>query len=197
MNLLLRRLVLRLLRFSALVLPEILTLLLSHGFPPSTRDDDGNTALHLFAERKDLASCKALVEGGADPTMTCKSIGMQNNALHQATIKGDARMVQLLLGASSSSWEGPIFDTQAIAVSEFLLNEEEMAQYYSEEEDSGRPETGPAWETAWYQGLESHQYPNVLSEYGDDVYESYWEAWLEEAWPGFWVWDALVPKQLC
>ena len=29
---------------------------------------------------------------------------MQNNALHQATTKGDVRMIRLLLGASSPFW---------------------------------------------------------------------------------------------
>ena len=83
-------------------------------------------------------------------------------------------------GASSSSWEGPISDTQAVAVSDYLLNEQETAQDFSEEDEPGRPELGPAWEVAWYHGLHSHQYPRDLGGYGDDGYESYWEAWLDE-----------------
>ena len=83
-------------------------------------------------------------------------------------------------GPSSSSWEGPISDTHAVAVSEYLLNEQKTAQYLSEEEESDVPEAGPAWEVTWYQGIPSHQYLRDMRGYGAEVYESFWKAWLDE-----------------
>ena len=46
--------------------------------------------------------------------------------------------------ASSSSWEELITDTQALAVSDYLLNEQETKQYYSEEEEeTSKDANGP------------------------------------------------------
>lgn len=82
----------------------IVRLLLNNGADVNAQDLAGRAPIHLAvgAGLCDLATL--LLESGADPTMTRKSTGMQNNALHHATIKGDIRMLQLLLKFSSSSW---------------------------------------------------------------------------------------------
>ena len=83
-------------------------------------------------------------------------------------------------GASSPSWEGPISDTQAVALSDHLLTVQEEAAFFSDEEEQQGPDIGPSWETAWFYGFESDQYPANLRSYGPEAYEAYWETWLEE-----------------
>ena len=100
--------------------------------------------------------------------------------------------------ASSGSWEGPITDSQAAAVSDYLLNEQETKQDYSEEEEEPSkdpnglyinmeiktqvPESGPSWESLPAQ-LSSHEYPRDLEGYvvsGESAYDAYWQTWLAE-----------------
>ena len=55
-------------------------------------------------------------------------------------------------GASSSSWEKPITDSQAVEMSDYLLTEQEAQEYLSENNDSDpeQPDIGPAWEHMWF-----------------------------------------------
>ena len=55
-------------------------------------------------------------------------------------------------GASSSSWEGPISNTQAVALSDHLLTVQEEAAFFSDEEEPQGPDIGPSWQTAWFYG---------------------------------------------
>ena len=100
-------------------------------------------------------------------------------ALGEGTGAANSATTMQHTGALSSSWEGPISDTQAIALSDHLLTEQEEAAFFSEEEQK-RPDIGPSWETAWYQGFESYQYPADLRLYGPEAYAAYWETWLDE-----------------
>ena len=86
-------------------------------------------------------------------------------------------------GPASSSWEVPITDSQAVAISDHILIEQENALFFSEDEESTGPDIGPAWEAEWYQGLRSDQYPADMQGYGNnspDAYAAFWETWLEE-----------------
>ena len=100
--------------------------------------------------------------------------------------------------ASSSSWEGPITDSQAVVVSDYLLTEQEAAQYHSEDgeeepdinqrgeqayEEAQDLGTGPSWEMEIPPRMKSIEYPRNMGAYarsGEDAYEAYWKAWLEE-----------------
>ena len=86
-------------------------------------------------------------------------------------------------GAASSSWEGRISDSQAVAISDHLLNEQETAVFFSEDEEEVGPDIGPSWEAAGMLGLSSHKYPSDMQGYehnGPEAYEAFWESWLEE-----------------
>ena len=102
-----------------------------------------------------------------------EALGTGSGAANSATITHHT-------GASSSSWEGPIYDTQAVALSDHLLTEQEEAAFFSDDEEQQGPDRGPSWETAWFYGFESDQYPADLRPYGPEAYEAYCEAWLEE-----------------
>ena len=61
--------------------------------------------------------------------------------------------------ASSSSWERPLTDSQAVEMSNYLLTEQEAQAYDSEEPEAENEEPGPAWEHMWFKDLESHDWP--------------------------------------
>ena len=82
----------------------IVRLLLDNGADVNAQDITGRAPIHQAVGAGLCGLATLLLECGADPTMACKSIGMQNNTLHQATIKGDLSTLRLLLGFSSSSW---------------------------------------------------------------------------------------------
>ena len=87
---------------------------------------------------------------------------------------------------SSSSWEGPLADSQAIAISDYLLNEQETTQYLGEDNEPSstvgetsaqEPESGPSWENGWTVGFTSHQYPRDLGGYsvsGETASDTFW-----------------------
>ena len=110
--------------------------------------------------------------------------------------------------ASSSSWEGPITDSQAVAVSDYLLTEQETAQYYSEDgeaetdvhkeeqiydENNKKSEptyedvqdlgSGPSWEIEIPPPMRSIEYPRNMEGYtisGENAYDAYFKACLDE-----------------
>lgn len=59
----------------------------SHGY-------DGDTALHVFAWRDDVASAKVLLEAGADPNARGE---MEDTPLHVAITRRNLALVELLL----------------------------------------------------------------------------------------------------
>ena len=80
---------------------------------------------------------------------------------------------------SSSSWEGPITESQAVAVSDHLLTEQEAAIYHSEDGDeesdisfqnegvhrSGQDQDlgeGPSWEIGIPPRMRSIEYPRNM-----------------------------------
>ena len=80
--------------------------------------------------------------------------------------------------SSSSSWERPLTDSQAVEISDALLTEREMREFLSEE--SGEEESGPAWEQQGFAHKASYEYPHNLLPYGPEAYGAFWEKWLEE-----------------
>ena len=51
--------------------------------------------------------------------------------------------------ASSSNWDKPLTDTQAVEISDYLITDQEAQFFVSEDEDTQvtpEPEAGPAWE---------------------------------------------------
>ena len=69
--------------------------------------------------------------------------------------------------SSSSSWEQPIPDTQALEISDYIMTRDEERAFFSEGE-----ELSQAWEVT-YSTHEQHTIPEESP--GD-----YWETWLEE-----------------
>ena len=91
--------------------------------------------------------------------------------------------------SSSTNWEAPISDTQAIDISEFLMTTEEENIFFQEDglEDSGAVPTtvqsqgdpaegekddAPSWERHWEADAQPAASP--------DEDNSYWEEWLED-----------------
>ena len=70
------------------------------------------------------------------PSWVAEALGGDTGATNSATTRQHT-------GASSSSWEGPISDTQAIAISDHLLTEQEEAAFFSDDEQQG-PDIGPS-----------------------------------------------------
>ena len=61
------------------------------------------------------------------------------------------------VGTSSSSWEDPISDTQAVHIGDFLLTAQEEQAFLAEEEGLQEPDKGPSWETIWFSELEAYR----------------------------------------
>ena len=91
-------------------------------------------------------------------------------------------VAKVATSASSSSWERPLTDSQAIELSDYILNDQEAQAYFSDEaeDDLEYFEQGPSWEHMWFQGRESLDYPRNLRPYGPEAYGAFWESWLEE-----------------
>ena len=81
--------------------------------------------------------------------------------------------------SSSSSWEAPLSDSQAVNISDFLLNEQETREFLAQDEESDTIE-GPAWEHNDFIDKKSYEYPYNLQPYGPEAYGAFWEQWLEE-----------------
>ena len=81
--------------------------------------------------------------------------------------------------SSSSSWETPLTDSQAVGISDFLLTEQETKEFLSEESDNDI-DNGPAWEQSDFKNMKSYEYPYNLQPYGPEAYGAFWEQWLEE-----------------
>ena len=79
--------------------------------------------------------------------------------------------------SSSSSWERPLTDSQAVELSDILLTEQEIREFLSEESEA---ETGPAWEQPDFINKASYEYPHNLQPYGPEAYGAFWEQWLDE-----------------
>ena len=65
-------------------------------------------------------------------------------------------------------------------MSNYLLNEQEAQEFFSEESEGENNEPGPSWEHMWFQDHASHDYPPNLVTYGPEAYGAYWERWLAE-----------------
>ena len=94
--------------------------------------------------------------------------------------------------SSSSSWEQPISDTQAVEISDYIMTHEEEQAFFSDEDDSANSsqpnrqdtlqqreenapegeEAPPSWEQAWHDDV---QQPSAIAE---DTF--HWVAWLDE-----------------
>ena len=81
--------------------------------------------------------------------------------------------------SSSSSWERPLTDSQAVELSDYLLTEQE-AQACNCEESEEEAEYGPTWEHMCFQDNATYEYPDNLLPYGPEAYGAYWERWLAE-----------------
>ena len=110
--------------------------------------------------------------------------------------------------SSSSRWEAPISDTQAVEISDFLMTNEEENIFFQEDgpEDNGtvsstvqtqegstaevETEAAPSWEHHWEADAQPASSP------ADDDDSSYWEAWLEDIQykprPGYQPFDDLL-----
>ena len=84
---------------------ELVRTLVGCGIDVNARDADGRAPIHqaVGAGLHDVA--QLLLDAQADPTIGGKAIGKQNNALHQATLRDDAKMIRILLGAADSAIE--------------------------------------------------------------------------------------------
>lgn len=82
---------------------ELVRTLIDVGVDVNALDAQGRAPLHqaVGAGLHDVA--QLLLDAQADPTIGGKAIGMQNNALHQATLRNDAKMIRLLLSAADSA----------------------------------------------------------------------------------------------
>lgn len=69
-------------------------LLLVHGADPSSKDDKGNTALHIAARRGDAEIAKTILECGADLS---PQNGDGDTPLHLAARAGAAELAKALL----------------------------------------------------------------------------------------------------
>ena len=79
--------------------------------------------------------------------------------------------------SSSSSWDRPLTDTQAVELSDMLLTEQEIREFLSDESEE---ETGPSWEQPDFINKASYEYPYNLQPYGPEAYGAFWEQWLDE-----------------
>jgi len=82
---------------------EMIGGLIRRGANVNARDAFGRAPLHqaIGSDMYDVAAM--LLEAHADPTVGCKAIGMANNALHQATLRGNSQMISLLLKPRAST----------------------------------------------------------------------------------------------
>ena len=70
-------------------------------------------------------------------------------------------------------------DSQAVGISDFLLDEQETKDFLSEVSEV-ESEKGPAWEHSVFHNKKAYEYPNDLQTYGPEAYGAFWEQWLEE-----------------
>ena len=82
---------------------KVVRLIIERGADVNARDGDGRAPIHQAVAygRHDVA--RMLLDAHADPTMGCKSNGADNSTLHQATLKGDSEMIQVLLKAPAAA----------------------------------------------------------------------------------------------
>lgn len=80
---------------------ECVKYLLHMGIDPNTLDANGNTPLHLAAD-KGYTECLKLLLAESNKTVNLKSASKQSTALHMAAENGYTSCVQLLLHAGSS-----------------------------------------------------------------------------------------------
>ena len=90
---------------------------------------------------------------------------------------GQAHVAAGASSSSSSSWERPLTDSQAVELSDMLLTEQETREFLSDESEE---ETGPAWEQPDFINKASYEYPYNLQPYGPEAYGAFWEQWLDE-----------------
>ena len=81
--------------------------------------------------------------------------------------------------SSSSSWEKPLMDSQAVAISDMLLTTQEAKEFLSDGSDIEN-DIGPAWEHNDFTNMKSYEYPYDLQPYGSEAYGAFWEQWLKE-----------------
>ena len=82
--------------------------------------------------------------------------------------------------SSSSSWEQPITDTQAVEISDYILSREEEQAYFSDEEEDI---ASPSWEQAWFEDRASDTWwytPQFPHRGGPESGDTFWESWLDE-----------------
>ena len=84
----------------------LVKLLLAQKADVNAADKDMGTALHQAVGEGMHEVAALLLARRADPRLGCKAIGMENSCLHQAVLKGDARMVALLLETPAGAGAG-------------------------------------------------------------------------------------------
>ena len=84
---------------------QLVKVLLAHGAEVNATDKDMGTPLHQAISEGMHEVAELLLAANADPRLGCKSIGMENTCLHQATIKGDTKMIALLLAQDANTGE--------------------------------------------------------------------------------------------
>ena len=78
---------------------EQVNLLLKLGANPNAQDQDGETALHLAADRGDAVLAKALIAARANPNLKENGHGM--TPLHMAAARGHTELVRLLIASGA------------------------------------------------------------------------------------------------
>ena len=93
----------------------LVSLLLKHGADANATDALNQTPLHI-AIMGGLHECvRLLCEAGADLSLSCKTFGKNNTALHQATILRDVRR-QAVSSAASSSCSSVFFPLSCLSL---------------------------------------------------------------------------------
>ena len=85
---------------------ELVRTLLGCKADVNARDADERAPIHQAVRASLYNIVQLLLDHHADPTVGSKSIGLKNNTLHQATLRGDVQMIKLLLDAVDVSSTG-------------------------------------------------------------------------------------------
>ena len=71
--------------------------LIERGADVNARDANSRAPIHQAVEAGLHGMAELLLNAGADPTLGCKAIGMANNVLHQAVLRGDDQMAKTII----------------------------------------------------------------------------------------------------
>ena len=75
---------------------KMVRMLLRGGADPNARDAQMRTPVHLAIEEGEVGALKLLLDAGGDMRLGNKDVGMENTALHQATMKAAVMIIDLL-----------------------------------------------------------------------------------------------------